>query len=354
MLHTPIKNIGMAGLLDRIKNLVDSEFISEEINNNLLKGISDDSAVFKNFPDRIQFLTSDSFVEGVHFDLTFTSMTHLGWKGVVASISDIIAMGGTAVYLIISFCIPQKISIEMIEEFYKGALQACKKYRCKIVGGNSVATAGNFVINITAYGIGKAEKVFYRNGAKINDLICVTGHLGASFAGLKILQREKKNFIKEKENFKPNLEPYKSALEKYLMPKPRVDIVNLIIDNIQINSMIDISDGLAADVHKICKESNVGVELWEHNIPIANITKRIAEEFSENVIDYALYGGEEYELLFTLSDSEYEVLENLTSDVTILGRIVENSKGINFIREDGESEPLQDGIVIKGDFEKDK
>lgn len=345
-MHTPIQNIGEEGLIKRIKNLIDSEFISEEINDNLIKGISDDSAVFKIIPGKVQLLTSDSFVEGVHFDLTFTSLGHLGWKVVVATISDILAMGGTPMYLLINICIPQKISIEMIEEFYKGANQACTHYGCKIIGGDSVATAGNFVVSVSSYGIANPEKIYYRSGAKVKDLICVSGHLGASHAGLRILQREKKSYLEKRENFKPNLEPYKAAIEKYLMPRPRTDILNLIVNNVQINSMIDVSDGLASDVHKICRESNVGVEIWEHNIPIANITQKIADEFSENVIDYALFGGEEYEMLFTLNDAEYEILENLTHDVTILGRIVESSKGVNFIRENGETEPLPDGSIL--------
>lgn len=345
MRHTPIQKIGEKGLLAKIKELIDSEFINQEIESNLIKGMGDDSAVFKNIPDKVQILTTDTFVEGVHFDLTFTSMSHLGWKVVVATISDIVAMNGFPLYLLINLSIPQKISVEMIEDFYKGVLHLCKKYNCKIIGGDTTASAGNFVITITSFGIAKEDKLAYRGGAKVKDLLCVTQHLGASIAGLKILQREKKKYLQNQGNFKPNLEPYTSVIEKYLMPKPRLDIVKLFNESVKISSMIDISDGLAPDIYKICSESRVGVELWEHNIPVANITQRIADEFSDNVIDYALYGGEEYELLFTLSDSEYEILENLTSDVTILGRIVEESKGMNFIRENGERELLLESNV---------
>lgn len=347
MLHTPIQKIGEKGLQKKIKDLIDSEYITEEVEKNLLIGISDDAAVFKYIPDKAQLLTTDTFVEGVHFDLTFTSMSHLGWKVVVATISDILAMGGIPVYLLISLSLPQKISVEMVEEFYKGIIHVCKIYHCKVIGGDTTASSGNLIVNITSYGVVEENQIKYRNGAKVKDLVCVSGHLGASVAGLKVLQREKKNFLEHKENFKPNLEPYKSAIEKYLVPKPRFDILKIINENVKINSMIDISNGLAPDIYKICTESFVGVELWEHNIPIANITKRIADEFSENVVDYALYGGEEYELLFTLSDSEYEILEGLTSDVTILGRIVEESVGMNFIRENGEREFLPERKIEK-------
>lgn len=339
--HTPINKIGEFGLIEKIKSIVEPE--NFRIDENLIKGISDDTAVFKTSPGKLQLLTTDAMVEGIHFDLTFTSLQHLGWKAIVTNISDIAAMCGTPRYALVTVAIPQKFSVEMIEDFYKGAVRACKKYDCLIVGGDTTASSGNLVVSVTLFGEADPARVVYRYGAKAGDLICVSGHLGGAHAGLKILLREKENFINNSEQFSPNLDPYKIALEKYLMPKARMDLVKYFSDSIKINSMIDISDGLASEVHHICKNSGVGAEIWEHNIPVHAITQKIAEEFSDNVVDYALLGGEEYELLFTLSDIEFEKLEKLTPDVTILGRITDAEKGLNLIREGGEVEPLPFG-----------
>lgn len=350
--QTQITKIGEFGLIEKIKEIVCIRIEDDEIQKNLIKGISDDTAVYKPSPDKLQLLTTDAMVEGVHFDLTFTSMQHLGWKSIVSNVSDIAAMGGVPRYAVITLCLPQKISIEMVEDFYRGVVQACKKYSCLVVGGDTTSAMGNTVISISLTGEVDSEKIVYRSGATVGDLICVTGHLGASHAGLKILLSEKNKYLNDIKNFKSNLEQYKTVLEKYLMPKPRLDISRILTENIKVNSMIDISDGLASEVHHLCNNSGVGADIWEHNIPVDSNSQRVAAEFSENIIDYALYGGEEYELLFTLTDSEFEKLEKLTSDVTILGRIIEKSKGINLIHENGEPEVL--GAFGWDHFKKEK
>jgi thiamine-monophosphate kinase len=340
-LHTPISQIGEFGLIKKIKSIVDISVDDSTIYDNLLMGVADDTAVYKPSSSKVQLLTTDAMVEAVHFDLTFTSLAHVGRKAIVSNISDVAAMCGVPRYATVTLCLPQKISVEMVEEFYKGVVSACKKYSCLIVGGDTTATAGNLVVSISLIGEADPEKVIYRSGAKVGDLFCATGHLGASHAGLKILIREKNRYLESNEKFSPNLEPYKMIIEKYLLPKPRLDISKIISDNVKVNAMIDISDGLASEVHHICNSSGVGADVWEHNIPVHTYTQKIADEFSEDVINYALYGGEEYELLFTLSDNDYEKLETLTSDVTILGRVTDKSKGINIVRENGEREPLQ-------------
>lgn len=345
--QTRISKIGEFGLIEKIR-----EIVGIGIDDNLIKGISDDTAVYKASPGKLQLLTTDAMVEGVHFDLTFTSMQHLGWKAMVSNISDIAAMGGVPRYAVVTLCLPQKISVEMVEDLYRGAVQACKKYSCLVVGGDTTAATGNTVISISLTGEVEPEKIVYRRGATVGDLICVTGHLGASQAGLKILLSEKNKFVNDTKNFKSNIEQYKTVLEKYLMPKPRLDISKILTQNIKVNSMIDISDGLASEVHHLCNNSVVGADIWEHNIPVDSNSQRVAAKFSENIIDYALYGGEDYELLFTLTDSEFEKLEKLTSDVTILGRIVEQSKGINIICENGERKML--GAVGWDHFKKEK
>ncbi len=339
--HTPINKIGEFGLINKIKNIVESG--TNTFDENLVKGISDDTAVFRAASDKLQLLTMDTMVEGIHFDLTFTSLHHLGWKAIVTNISDIVSMCGNPRYAVISISIPQKFSVEMIEDFYKGASQASKKYECVIVGGDTTASSGNLVISVAMYGDVAAENIVYRNGAKVGDLICVSGHLGAAHAGLKVLLKEKEKYLNNSEEFTPNLEPYKFVLEKYLMPKARMDLIKYFSGSIKVNSMIDISDGLASEVHHICKNSGTGGEVWEHNIPVHMNTQKTAEEFSDDVIEYALFGGEEYELLFTMSDNEYEKLEKVFDDVTILGRISDIEKGINLITEEGEVKPLPFG-----------
>jgi thiamine-monophosphate kinase len=207
------------------------------------------------------------------------------------------------------------------------------------VGGDTTASLSELAISVSLIGEAAENKIIYRNGAKIGDYICVTGHLGASLAGLKVLQREKNRFEKsDPTKFAPDLEPYKLALEKHLMPRPRLDIVKIFTEKINVGALIDISDGLASEVHHICRESKVGASIYEHNIPIEAITQRISEEFSGCPTNYALYGGEEYELLFTISDAEYEKLSKLTNDVTIIGRITE--KDIILVHENGEQIPL--------------
>ncbi|MBI4548411.1 MAG: thiamine-phosphate kinase [Ignavibacteriae bacterium] len=343
--HTAISTIGEFGLIERIKELVNFRVDDASLHDNLIMGIADDAAVYRPTPGKVQLFTTDAFVEGIHFDLTFTALKHLGWKLMAANFSDIAAMGGIPRYATITLALPRKISIEMIEEFYNGASFACKKYSCLLVGGDTTSSLANMVISVAVTGEIDEQHVVYRTGAKPGDYICVTGHLGSSVAGLKILQREKKLFTDSpnQDKFRPNLEPYKAAIEKHLMPEPRLDLSRILTQQIKVNAMIDISDGLASEVHHLCKNSQVGAAVYEHNIPVESITQRIAEEFSQNPIDYALYGGEEYELLFTLGDDEYEKLEKLTNDVSIIGRITDKSNGIELIRENGESEPLRFG-----------
>jgi thiamine-monophosphate kinase len=183
----------------------------------------------------------------------------------------------------------------------------------------------------------------YRKGAQLGELLCVSGHLGASHAGLKVLQREKQRFSQtsDRDSFQPNLSQYKNTIERHLMPKPRLDLSKILSEQVGVHSMIDISDGLASEVHHICMNSNAGAKVYERNIPIDTVTQEIATEFSENPVDYALYGGEEYELLFTLTDEQYEILDKLTNDTTIIGRITEKDQGVELVKENGETELLR-------------
>jgi thiamine-monophosphate kinase len=342
MERTELHTVGEFGLIDRIRELVDISVDDVSLKEQLRRGIGDDAAVFKPTPGKFQVLTTDAMVEGVHFDLTFTSMKHLGWKAIVSNMSDVAAMLGVPRYATVVLALPKKISVEMVEEFYEGALFACKRYGCLIVGGDTTTTYGNMSVTVAMTGEVDEGEVALRSGARAGDLICVTGHLGSAHAGLKVLLREKEKFRKHGngEPFVPTLEPYKGALEKYFMPQPRLDIVKILAGRIPVHAMIDISDGLASEIHHLCRSSDVGAEVWEHSVPVDNIAQQIAKECSDDILEYALHGGEEYQLLFTLGDEDYKMLERLTSDVSIVGRVVAKEKGLELVRENGEREAL--------------
>lgn len=342
MNHTKISAVGEEGLIRSIRTIIDVPADDATLNDALVLGIGDDTAAFLPTPERLQLLTTDALAEGVHFDLTFTSMKHLGWKSMVASLSDIASMGGVPRYATICLSLPQKISVEMVGEFYRGAEAACRKYSCRIIGGDTVASSANMFISVALTGEVHKEKLLKRSGARPGDLLCVTGHLGASAAGLRVLQREKDRFRTSPDpaTFKPQLEAYTPAIEKHLMPRPRLDISALFTAQCNIHAAIDISDGLASEVHHICRESDTGASVFEHNLPVEAVTQKIAAETGTTATAFALYSGEEYELLFTLADEEFALLESLSTDVTIIGRITDKENGIQLIQENGEGVPL--------------
>jgi len=343
--HTAISSIGEFGLIDQIKKITDIRVDDVSIHKNLIEGIGDDAAVFQPTMGKVQLFTTDALIEGIHFDLTFTSFNHLGWKAMAENFSDIAAMGGVPRYATMTIALPKKISVEMVHQLYAGATSACKQYSCLLVGGDTTASLGNMMISVSVIGEADKDRVIYRHGAQPGDLLCVTGHLGCSLAGLKILQREKNRFINSSEpkRFEPNLAPYAAAIEKHLMPKPRLDISKLLTEQVKVTSMIDISDGLASEVQHLCKKSLASALVYEHNLPVIGMTQKIAEEFNESPTVYALYGGEEYELLFTISNAEFKKLESLTTDVTIIGRMNNIPGNIELVKENGESQPLYAG-----------
>ena len=345
MSSTPISHVGEVGLIERLRQVVELPSDDSLLQKNLLKGISDDTAVYLPTEGYAQLITTDAFVEGIHFDLTYTSPIHLGWKALAANLSDIASMGGFPRYAVISLALPNKITVEFVEELYKGILAACKQYTCLLVGGDTVASSANMFLSITLVGEAPKDAVVYRSGAQVGDVICVTGSLGASQAGLKVLQREKSRFTaaQQSEQFQPNLKPYTDVLEKHLMPKPRLDITPLLIKEGSLHAMIDISDGLAPEIHRICKESNTGAVIEELLIPILETAKLVAAEFSENPVDYALFGGEDYELLFTLSEEKFKHLQSLTNEITFVGHIVPKIEGILLKKKTGETVELPFG-----------
>jgi thiamine-monophosphate kinase len=307
-----IEEIGEFGLINRINSKFNSNRKSTII------GIGDDSAIIDNSKS-LTLITSDMLIEGVHFDLSFFPLKHLGYKSVVVNLSDIFAMNGCPDQIILNIGISSKFSLKAIDEFYDGIKIACDEYSVDLVGGDTTSSITGMVISCTAIGTVLKKNISLRSGAKENDVLCVSGDLGRSFLGLKILQREKRVFLNNPE-MQPKLNSYKNIIEKQLRPVARVDIINILKENKIIpSSMIDISDGLASEILHLSEASNLGVKIFEEKLPILEETKLVAKEFDLNFSNCALNGGEEYELLFSITPNEYELIKKNNIDIKPIG-----------------------------------
>ena len=307
-----IEEIGEFGLINRI----DSKFNSNR--KSTIIGIGDDSAIIDNSKS-LTLITSDMLIEGVHFDLSFSPLKHLGYKSVVVNLSDIYSMNGCPNQIILNIGISSKFSLKAIDEFYDGIKIACDEYFVDLVGGDTTSSITGMVISCTAIGTVLKKNISLRSGAKEHDVLCVSGDLGRSFLGLKILQREKRIFLNNPE-MQPKLNSYKNIIEKQLRPVARVDIINILKKyKIIPSSMIDISDGLASEILHLSEASNLGVKIFEEKLPILEETKLVAKEFGLNFSNCALNGGEEYELLFSITPNEYELIKKNNIDIKSLG-----------------------------------
>ena len=298
-----------------------------------IKGVGDDAAVI-NYEDLQTVISTDILIEGVHFDLTYVPLRHLGYKSVIVNLSDVYAMNAHPKQILVSIALSNRFKLEAIEELYSGMLAACKKYKVDLVGGDTTSSLSGLVISITAIGGVKKEDITYRNGAKETNLLCVSGDLGGAYMGLQILEREKSVF-KENPKLQPDLEGKDYLLERQLKPEARKDIIETLHSlGIKPTAMIDVSDGLSSEILHLCSQSDVGVELYEEKIPIDSLTYETAREFNLDPTLCALSGGEDYELLFTVDISEYEKLKN-SMDITIIGHITDKVKGCNMISKSG-------------------
>jgi thiamine-monophosphate kinase len=278
-------------------------------------------------------------VEGVHFDLTYMPLKHLGYKAISTNVSDICAMNGTCRQVTVSFALSNRFSVEAVEELYSGMLLACNNYKVDLVGGDTTSSLSGLIISITAIGEAEKEEVVYRNGAKEKDLLVVTGDLGGAYMGLQILEREKAVF-KENPNLQPDLEGNDYILERQLKPEARIDIKDILKEKgIHPTSMIDISDGLASEILHLCIQSNVGCNLFEEKIPMDGLTSSRAHEFKMDPTICALSGGEDYELLFTIPQSDYDKVKG-HPDFTVIGHITDKASGVNMITRSGSSVEL--------------
>ena len=325
--RTEISTLGEFGLIDHLTQNITLT------NKSTLKGVGDDAAVL-DYTDKQVLVTTDLLLEGVHFDLTYVPLKHLGYKSAVVNFSDIYAMNGQPKQITVSLGISKRFSIEDLEELYSGIRLACDVYGVDLVGGDTSASLTGLSISITCIGEGEPGKVVYRNGAKETDLICVSGDLGAAYMGLQLLEREKKVFQGEKD-FTPDFSGKEYLLERQLKPEARKDIIELLRNNgILPTAMMDISDGLSSELLHIAKQSHVGCRIYEERIPIDYQTAVMAEQFNMNLVTAALNGGEDYELLFTVPLTEHDKIDAMQS-VKVIGYITKAELGNYLVGRDG-------------------
>lgn len=331
--RTELASLGEFGL---IKHLTDHFQI---VNESTVKGVGDDAAVIEN-KDLVTLVSTDMLVEGVHFDLSYMPLKHLGYKAVTVNLSDICAMNATPKQITVSIALSSRFPVEAVEELYSGILAACTNYKVDLIGGDTTSSTSGLIISVTAIGEAKKEDVVYRNGAKEKDLICVTGDLGGAYMGLQLLEREKSVF-KENPNVQPDLDGNDYILERQLKPEARIDIPLLFKAlNVKPTSMIDVSDGLASELFHLCTQSGTGCELYEDKIPLDPMTYGRARDFNLDPTLCALSGGEDYELLFTVPLSDYDKVKD-HPDITIIGHMTDKNSGLNLVTKNGLSAKLK-------------
>lgn len=330
--RTEISSLGEFGLIDHLtKNF-------EIQNASSIVGVGDDAAIIDHFGKQT-IVTNDLLIEGVHFDLMYTPLKHLGYKSVVVNLSDVYAMGGTPTQITLGLAFSNRFSLEALDEFYEGVHAACDFYGVDLIGGDTSTSQKGFIISVTAIGEITPDKYVRRNGAKKGDLLCVSGDLGAAYLGLALLEREKKIFL-ENPQIQPDLEGEKYVVGRILKPEARKDIIGFLTDNeIMPTAMIDISDGLSSEILHICTQSKVGCVLYEEKIPIAEDTRLAAYKFQLDPTACALSGGEDYELLFTIRQEDYDKITT-NEDISVVGYITDEEEGRHIITKGGNRYPI--------------
>jgi thiamine-monophosphate kinase len=336
---TPISAVGEFGLIERLRDVLGADAPGA-----LLQGIGDDAAVYRVGDGRVHVVTTDALVEGVHFDRTFTPVRYLGWKAIAASVSDVAAMNAAPRYATVALALPNNLSVEGAEALYAGMREACTHYGLAVVGGD-VAAAARLVLSVTVVGEAAEADVVYRRGARPGDLLCVTGDLGSAAAGLKVLLAGKQGFEaggdgENAPSAQPDLHAFAYVIERQLYPQARLDRVRHWRDRgVKPHALIDLSDGLASEVHHLCRAGAVGAVVEAGLLPIHVQTFRAAERFEEVPLSLALYGGEDYELLFALPEAEAKKLDENT--YAVVGQVVEPEAGVSLRLPEGEVIPLE-------------
>lgn len=330
--RTPLSEMGEFGLIEHLsKNFTPTQAST-------VKGIGDDCAVLE-WGSKYALITTDMLVEGIHFDLTFTPLKHLGYKSVVVNLSDIYAMNGKANQITMSLALSNRFPLEAVDELYEGVLLACKNYNVDLVGGDTTSSTSGLCLSITAIGEVEKDKIVYRKGAKEHDLIVVSGDLGSAYLGLQVLNREKAVF-ESNPNMQPDLQNKDYILQRQLRPEARKDIIEILNEKgIIPSSMIDISDGLSSELLHLCRQSKVGCAVYEDKIPVDFSAISMAEEFNLSAATCALNGGEDYELLFTVDQRHYDLIKN-DPDFSVIGHITHLSQGSMLIAKDNHHQAL--------------
>ena len=329
---TPISNLGEFGLIEQITKDI------KTYHDSTLKGVGDDAAVI-DLGEICQLISTDLLVEGVHFDLAYAPLKHLGYKAVVVNLSDICAMNALPTQITVSLALSNRFPIEAIEELYAGIKLACERYQVDLIGGDTTSSLSGLMISITAIGSAKKEELVYRSGAQEKDLIVASGDLGGAYLGLQILEREKAVFVENK-NMQPDLHGSEYVLERQLKPEARVDLVKIMKKmGLTPTSMIDISDGLSSELMHLAKASSLGLRVYEEKIPVDPSVMTLAEEFNLNGVTCGMNGGEDYELLFTVSQKDYELIKG-NPHMTVIGYMMDQASGTNFVTHDGKMIPL--------------
>lgn len=321
--RTPLGELGEFTLINHLTK----DFSNKR--NTTIKGVGDDAAIIDPNNEQV-VLTTDMLIEGVHFDLSYMPLKHLGYKAVVVNLSDVCAMNAIPTQVTVSIAVSNRFSVEALEDFYAGIKTACDIYDVDLVGGDTTSSVTGLVISVTAIGTVKSENIVYRNGAKPNDLLVVSGDIGGAYMGLQVLEREKEVF-KVNPNNQPDLSMYSYIIERQLKPEARKDIIEL-LEKLEVKptSMIDISDGLSSEIIHLCKQSEVGVELYENKIPLDPQVISVCEEFDLDSTTIALSGGEDYELLMTISQQDYDKIKG-NPNLTVIGFISEAAVGMHLI-----------------------
>lgn len=327
---TSLDSLGEFGLIRRLRQQV-----APPQHAGTLVGIGDDAAVLQPTAGLRQVITTDLLLEGVHFDLTFCPLRHLGFKAVAVNVSDVAAMNARPTQLVVGLAVGARFSVEAVEELYAGMRLACEAYGVDLVGGDTTTSpSGHLLLSITALGEAPETSIVGRSGARPNDLICVTGDLGAAYLGLQVLTREKHAFVADPEH-QPDLEPYTYVVQRQLRPDARLDVIHALADlGVVPTAMLDISDGLASEVLHLCESASVGAAIYQEKLPLAEETLEVAEEFKLDPITCALNGGEDYELLFTVPLADHDKIRN-HPDISVIGHVVPAAQGAHLITPSG-------------------
>lgn len=331
---TGIEKLGEFGLIQHLTK----DF--QHSNPTTLKGIGDDAAVIDKSENEALLVSTDTLIEGIHFSLMYTPLKHLGYKAVAVNVSDICAMNGKATQITVSLAVSSKFPVEALEELYEGIKAACDTYQVDLIGGDTTSSISGLVLTITVIGHAQKDEITYRNGAKEYDLLVVTGDLGGAYMGLQVLEREKEVF-KSNPSIQPDLDGHDYIIQRQLKPEARADVNKILKDlEVQPTAMIDISDGLASEIIHLCTQSKVGCHIYDEKIPIDAKTSLTALDFNLDPSTCALNGGEDYELLFTINQSDFDKI-NTNPNFTIIGHITHEKDGIYYIDKQGSALELK-------------